>query len=280
METRLSIGDFARASHLSVKTLRYYHQAGLLEPSDIDPNSGYRRYDLAQIPTAQVIRRFRALDMPVDEIRSILRAPDPATRSELISQHLRRLEAELGRTQRAVASLRDLLEHPTVDFPVEHRLVARMRVAAITDEVGIADVGAWHHGAMGELYATLAAQGIEPTGAAGGIYADALFTREFGEATVFVPAPASLRPVGRMKHVELPDVELAIVTHSGPDNGIDRAYGALADYVTRHTLAVDGPIREFYPVNQHHTEDVTAWKTEIGWPIFETSPVVKRLRAP
>ena len=65
MESRVSIGAFAAASHLSVKTLRHYHEVGLLEPSEVDPNSGYRYYSYEQIPTAQVIRRLRALDMPV-----------------------------------------------------------------------------------------------------------------------------------------------------------------------------------------------------------------------
>ena len=61
-----------------------------------------------------------------------------------------------------------------------------------------------------------------------------------------------------------------MVTHEGPDAGVDRAYGALAGYVTRHALAVAGPIREFYPVGRQQTADAAAWRTEIGWPIFET----------
>ena len=37
-------------------------------------------------------------------------------------------------------------------------------------------------------------------------------------------------------------------------------------------LAIEGPIREFYPVNRHHTGDSSRWRTESGWPIFETAP--------
>jgi hypothetical protein len=39
---QLSIGAFSRLTHLSIKTLRYYHEAGLLEPAVVDPDSGYR----------------------------------------------------------------------------------------------------------------------------------------------------------------------------------------------------------------------------------------------
>jgi DNA-binding transcriptional MerR regulator len=64
MRKGLTIGDFSQITHLSVKTLRRYHEAGLLEPDAVDPHSGYRYYSTAQVPTAQVIRRFRDLGMP------------------------------------------------------------------------------------------------------------------------------------------------------------------------------------------------------------------------
>jgi DNA-binding transcriptional MerR regulator len=77
MPAALTIGDFSRATHLSVKTLRHYHRVGLLAPADVDADTGYRRYTTDQIPTAQVIRRFRDLDMPLDQIHAVLEAPDP-----------------------------------------------------------------------------------------------------------------------------------------------------------------------------------------------------------
>ena len=266
----LSIGDFSRATHLSVKTLRYYHQEGVLEPTEIDEGSGYRRYSVEQIPTAQVIHRFRDLGMPVEDVRRVISAPDPAARNALISRHLQRLEEELGKTQAAVASLRDLLDHPAAEWPVEHRRVPALRVAAITQVVDTALVGAWYQGALGELYGTVSAQGLALSGVAGGVYADGLFADERGEATVYLPVSGVVRELGRVRALELPPVELAVVTHDGPDAGVDRAYGALADYVTRHALAVAGPIREFYPVGRQQTSDAAAWRTEIGWPIFET----------
>jgi DNA-binding transcriptional MerR regulator len=270
MHPSLSIGDFARATHLSVKTLRFYHRSGLLDPAEIDPNSGYRRYGIDQIPTAQVIRRFRALDMPLIDIRSVLAAPDIDTRNELIAAHLRRLEAELTRTQGAVVSLRDLLEHPSASSAIEHRTVDAVRAAAITQVVDVKDAAAWHQGALGELYASLSAQGIESSGPAGGIFSNELFAEERGIATIFVPCEMDVRPLGRIAPFAVPAVELAMTVHRGPDNGIDREYGALAAYVTQHALAVDGPIREYYLVGAHETSDTQAWCTEIGWPIFAT----------
>jgi DNA-binding transcriptional MerR regulator len=270
MHPSLPIGDFARATHLSVKTLRFYHQSGLLEPVEIDANTGYRRYGIDQIPTAQVIRRFRDLDMPLDDIRAVISAPDIATRNELIATHLRRLEMGLARAQTAVASLRDLLEHPTASVAIEHRAIEASQSAAISEVVDVKDALTWYQGALGELYAILSAQGIEPSGTAGGIFSNELFTDARGEATVFVPCASEVGAMGRVEPFVVPAAELATTVHVGPHNGIDREYGALASYVTGHALAVDGPIREYYVVDRHDTADPTAWRTEIGWPIFAT----------
>jgi DNA-binding transcriptional MerR regulator len=271
MSASLAIGDFSRATHLTVKTLRHYHESGLLEPAQIDARTGYRRYTTEQIQVAQIIRRFRDLDMPLNEIRAVLAAPDVPKRNELISAHLRRLESDLARTQTAVASLRDLLEHPAPSVDIGCRKVDSVSAAAISQAVRAGDSLSWFLGALGELHAALAAQRITAAGPAGGIFASALFTRARGEATVFIPCDADkVRSIGRVVSLVVPAVELATVVHKGSHANIDLAYGCLAAYVTRHELAVEGPLREYYLVGPQDTSEMSAWRTEIGWPIFQT----------
>ena len=270
MEPTLTIGDFSRATHLSVKMLRHYHDIGLLEPAGVDAGTGYRRYSTGQIATAQVIRRFRNLDMPLDQIQAVLAAPDSQARSQLISAHLARLEASLARTQEAVATLRGLLERTSATAPVRHRHAPAVSAAAISEVVHCDDALAWFQGALGELHATLAAQGIAAVGPGGGIYQAELFTEERGEATIFLPSQSQPRPMGRVAPLDVPGTDLATVVHAGSHAGIDLAYGTLAAYVTSHALAVDGPIREYYLTGPTDTPDQNAWRTEVGWPIFET----------
>ena len=272
MPGSLTIGDFSRVTFLSVKTLRHYHRVGLLEPADVDPVTGYRRYTSVQIPIAQVIRRFRDLDMPLDDIGSVLRAPDPTTRSQIIAAHLTRLEETLTETQRAVVSLRELLEHPSLSAVIEHRRIPATQTAAITSTVEIGDLAAWYQGAMGEIQGTLSAQGIVASGAPGGIYANELFTEERGDATLFFPVTGEVRPVGRVGPVWVPGAELAVIVHKGSHDDVDRSYGALATYVSEHAIAVGGLLREYYLIGPADTDDESTWRTEIGWPIFETRP--------
>ena len=268
----LSIGDFSRATHMTVKMLRHYHQMGLLEPAEVDPRTGYRRYSTSQVSAAQVIRRFRDLGMPLEEIRAVLSAPDLGTRNRRIAAHLSRLEKEFGRTQSAVVSLRDLLAAPgDMTARIELRAMPAVEAAAITAVVGAEESVAWLQGALGELRATLAAHNAPASAAAGGIYADEMFTRHRGQATIFVPCAGPVPPTGRVTTTLIPAAELAVIEHRGPPTDVDRAYGILASYVARHALAIEGPIREYYLIGQHDTPDTTQWRTEIGWPIFRTS---------
>src|SRR5687767_12733701 len=106
MKVLLTIGEFSRMTHLSVKALRHYHDVGLLEPADVDGSSGYRLYAATQVPTAQLIRRFRDLEMPLDDVRKVLTAPNKAMRDAAIAAHLARMEDRLEYTRATVASLR------------------------------------------------------------------------------------------------------------------------------------------------------------------------------
>jgi effector-binding domain-containing protein len=211
--------------------------------------------------------------MPLDQIRAVLEASDVVSRNRLIAAHLNRLEDGLSRTQMAVASLRDFLDPARSEMSeVGRRRVEATRAAAIVEVVDIGDALTWYEGALGELRATLAAQRVSPNGPAGGIFTDELFTHERGEATIFIPCEGDVRELGRVETLVIPAVELATIEHHGTHRGIDRAYGDLATYVTKHALAVEGPLREYYLVDRHDTAEESQWRTQVCWPIFDTAP--------
>ena len=45
----IRIGDFSKLSRVSIKTLRYYDEMGLLKPVEVDPFTGYRLYEHGQL---------------------------------------------------------------------------------------------------------------------------------------------------------------------------------------------------------------------------------------
>ena len=268
MAAGITVGDFSRATHLSVKTLRHYHQVGLLEPAAVNPDTGYRYYSAGQIPTAQVIRRLRDLEMPVAGVKAVLAAAGAPARNALIAAHLDRLEAELAQTRAAVDSLRSLLQPPADAPAIEHRSVPATAAAGIGAVVDRADTLAWWQGALGELQATVRAQGLQAAGPAGGMYDSGLFTHDRGEATVFIPVQGRVRAIGRVAPVVIPAAELAIISHHGSLADADLSYAKLGSYAATHEISIDGPLREYYLRGTGDTPDQAEWRTEIGWPIF------------
>jgi DNA-binding transcriptional MerR regulator len=272
MRVRLAIGDFSRMTHLSIKALRHYHEVGLLEPAEIDPASGYRFYEPGQLAVAQVIRRFRDLDMPLDEIRSMLAAPDVATRNQVIVAHLQRMESQLALTQATVSSLRSLLERPVAPLAVEHRSVGPVRALAITEQVTTAELVTWLLDAFTEIDAMLLDAGVVPAGPRGALYPAEVFELEVGQMVAFVPVPAAVQGTARARMTEIPAADLAVALHHGAFGDLDQTYSALGTYVAEREIGVDGPIRELYLVSPFETSDESEYVTEVCWPVFRTAP--------
>ena len=271
MSVLVPIGDFSRMTHLSVKALRFYHDQGLLEPARIDPGSGYRYYDPRQVPVAQVIRRFRDLDMPLDQVKAVLQAPDVETRTKEIIAHLTAMETRLAEMQMSVASLRALLEGSAVRPEVEFRSIPATPALAVRATVTTEDAWAWGTGAFDELYDRAGRTGLAPAGPGGALFPAGFFELERAELTVFVPlndpGPAA---GGRVEPVTIPAAEMAVMLHAGPPADSDQTYGALGTAVAEQAIGVEGPIREYYLVPLSEP-DPARHRTEICWPVFQTA---------
>ncbi|WP_159084910.1 MerR family transcriptional regulator [Planctomonas deserti] len=272
MTALMTIGDFSRAVRLSAKALRFYHRNGLLAPRSVDAHTGYRLYAPEQIADAQIIRTLRRLDVPIDAIRAVLNAPSIDGRAALLAEHLERMERKLDETRAAVQSLRGMLEEPDAPIEIVHRSVPETRVAAIRDTIALPELGAWFRGSILELRRIAESAAPGEIGPFGGVWYAELFEEEHGEAMVYLTVSEAFparRVAGRAHVLDLPAVELAVATHSGPDETVPRVYAALGEYVARHELSVEGPVRETYLEGFPAIDERSV--TEIGWPIFRIS---------
>ena len=82
---RLSVSEAAKRAGVSVRTLRWYDEIGLLKPSETTP-AGYRFYDETAMASLQQILFYRELDVPLEQIGRILNAPDN-DRTEALQKH-------------------------------------------------------------------------------------------------------------------------------------------------------------------------------------------------
>jgi DNA-binding transcriptional MerR regulator len=254
MDTVVGIGEFSKMTYLSVKALRHYHDVGLLEPADIDPSSGYRRYTTGQVPLAHAIRRFRELDMPIDEIRAVLQAPDAAAGDRVLLRHLERMQRQLEETQQTVASLQSLLSGQVdAGGRVEIRRLPPVCVVADVAQVAFDDCVGWLEAAHAALHARAQDAGLATAGADGALYADAFFEAAEGEVTAFVPVVTGGTGTRRFEAQTV-----AQLVHDGPLADIDRTYGALGTMVAERHIGGPGPIREHY---------LSETATEVCWPV-------------
>ena len=82
---RLSVSEAAKRAGISVRTLHYYDEIGLLKPSETT-QAGYRFYDETAMASLQQILFYRELDVPLEQIGRILDAPDN-DRTEALQKH-------------------------------------------------------------------------------------------------------------------------------------------------------------------------------------------------
>ena len=64
---------------------------------------------------------------------------------------------------------------------------------------------------------------MHATGPSGGTFASELFQTDRGQATVFIPVPGRVRPIGRVTSLVIPAAELAVISHHGSLTDVDRS---------------------------------------------------------
>ena len=120
---RLSIGEFSVRSRLSPKALRLYQELGLLEPAAVDPDTGYRSYEVAQLERAHLIALLRQIALPLAEIKALL-ALEPAAAAHQIAAYWEGVEAEHDARRDLAGYIVDLLSgRERVMYEVTTRMV-------------------------------------------------------------------------------------------------------------------------------------------------------------
>ncbi len=72
----LSIGEFSKICNVSTKTLRYYEEIGLILPNQINKETGYRYYSIEQLETMLFIKRLKAYNFSLEQIKAIIQSEE------------------------------------------------------------------------------------------------------------------------------------------------------------------------------------------------------------
>jgi len=262
------IGRFSKMTRLSVKALRMYDENGLLPPAHVDSSSGYRYYELGQANRAEAVRILRSVDMPLDEIRSILQTDDLELAHKQLVAHRERLAAQLAEQERMLAYIESLIQRKEGIMPYEVQIIeeAPQFVAAIKIRTNLSRIGEDIGTGFGTLMQALAQDGIAPSGAPLIVYHDVIEEETDGDIEICVPVDSTMSKNSEVYGRELEGGTMATAVHHGPYDEIAPAYHTLISWISEHGHEVAGPPREIY-LNDPRTVPAEELLTRVDFPI-------------
>lgn len=264
------IGEFSRFSQVSVKTLRYYDQIGLLKPAEVDDFTGYRYYSASQLPRINRILALKDLGLSLDQITQLLEedmTPDQIRgilrlKQVEIQQQVQQEQARLARVEWRLKQIEQEETMPTQEVVLKK--VPPIEVVSVRDIVPTTGISQL----FGEVFTYLGQHRVNPAGPTMGIYYDEEFREEAVDIEAAVPVSGAVPSGKRVKCRELPAVEeVACIIHEGTFDTLAGTYGQLMAWIEANGYRMAGPIREVYVQWAEPDGDPSTNVTEIQLPV-------------
>lgn len=184
----LSIGSFASAARLSLKALRLYDQLDILKPSYVDPDSGYRYYQLTQLRQARLIRMMRQMEMPLAAIGRVL-ATVPADAEQLVHDYWQARERQMEQIRQMIPDLIAYLrqEETAMALEVNVKTIDAQPILSMTHHVQVEQLVPQIRTSLQTLYELAEQQGNPVVGAPFGIYHGPINHDDDGPIEICVP---------------------------------------------------------------------------------------------
>jgi DNA-binding transcriptional MerR regulator len=278
----MPIGIFSRITGLSHRALRLYADRGLLPPAYVDPETGYRYYDVHSIRAAEMIRLLRRLDVPLGDMRQFIDAAAADRVEETIGQQRARLEQEqarldaalrlLGRIDELDGMFRAAPAVEVVDLPTERCLLwsgTMMRAEFHESYIELA----------GALREKAEARGLTPSGREVVVLQDpTAIGLAGGDETVLryqlllavrggvVDGAQVVEPADDI--VELDGGRFARSVFTGLyEDGYRFAYARQLEWLADSGLVLRGLLRMRFIRDERDTADPADFATELIWPV-------------
>ncbi|MCZ8522546.1 MULTISPECIES: MerR family transcriptional regulator [Paenibacillus] len=253
------ISDFSKLSRVSVKTLRYYDQIGLLEPAHTDRDSGYRYYTADQLYRLHRILAFKDLgftleqigpmldEVSCEEINGMLRLKQAELQQKVLEE-----QARLARIEARVQQIRLEEGQAPVSDPVvktvEAELAATIRARVPRSHIGLLAEEARRH---------VRGQGLKP-GTLVIQWHDWGLPDDRVDIEVGVLLPRRIGASGTLNVASLPEMPLvASLLHRCDPRSVCRASSQLAGWIETngYRIAGDLPQRELFFPEEESAEE-------------------------
>ncbi|MDQ2906064.1 MAG: MerR family transcriptional regulator [Ktedonobacteraceae bacterium] len=270
----LKIRDFAKLAEVSMTTLRYYDEIGLLKPIHVDPETGYRFYTMDQLSHLHRILAFKELGLGLTQIVEILDegiSPEALQgmlrlRQAQLQQHLQAEQEQLVRIEARLRSLEQGSSLPVYEVVLK----AVKPITGVSLHLTTTDL-AYHAHWIDAIDAMLQRYRVKPIDHLLVLHPES--EDEHTPRSVEVVAPVEWRDAatlttrseGRLTRCELPAFpHMASILHQGPPALVLSAYQALGTWMENNAYTIVGPRRKICLRRGEHLDDTL---TEIQFPV-------------
>lgn len=260
----ITIGKMSQACQLSVKTLRWYDQTGLLKPVHIDEKTGFRYYSLDQIDRVILIKRYKRFGFSLEEIASLLEAEEDSLTDSLF-QKRRELDAQILELQQISAEMGKFLKKETEKNKMSEEITivetTEMPVYGLRQHMAVKDFGT----AFGTIFEQVAKDHLQPAGPTGARYYDEEFDREDSDIEVFIPLASK-----EGANASVGGMTCAKLTHNGGYSTLDESYARLVKWIEENGYQTTGAPYELYTKTGYENPNPATWETDIYFPVEKT----------
>ena len=263
--TLYKIGMFAAMNHVTVKTLRFYEEQGLLMPALIHPETGYRYYTLSQMAVLHQITALKLAGFTLEEIARVNSGADEAAvllkkKSELLAK-IAELTRQVAVVDGYLSKKKNGLSAPVLIKTIPETTVAFMRIRLESYDClfdRMPEMGAL----MEKAGCTCALPEYCFTGYPEPGYRDSDILAEICESVVEAKQEA-----GGLRFKTLPEIRAACVFHRGSYRTFSESYETVLRYIEENGYEIAGDIRESYIDGVWNKDDESQWLSEIQVPV-------------
>ncbi len=259
------IGMFAQMNHITIKTLRFYEEQGLLLPAYVDGENGYRYYTMNQMADIQRITALKQAGFTLDDIKLINQGADTAY---LLSTKKAALLKKIAELTSQIAVIDGYLSGPagTLDAPVLIRTIPAVTVASMKKRIDSYD----------ELFSLMPEMGaeMERLGCRCALpeycfthYLEPGFRDEHILIETCEAVTEKKEDSALVKFRELPEITAACIFHKGSYSNFSESYAAILRFIEENGYKICGNIRENYIDGIWNKDREEDWLSEIQIPV-------------
>lgn len=263
------IGEFSKMSKTTIKTLRYYDEAGLLRPACTDPQTGYRLYTTDQLVKLHRIQSLRQIGLSVDEVRLILQG---SPEGPFLQRRRAQLMRELSSGEDMLSRVEFMLTSNEEDFFMNYQAIIKELPECIvySKRLTIPNYDSYFSviPAIGEQvskrYPDLRCTSPEYCYV---VYLDGEY-RERDINLEFCEAIDQMKEDFEDIHFkQVAPVTAVSVMHKGPYSGLSEAYAFAMRWIEENGYVPTENPRESYIDGIWNKEQEADWLTELQFPI-------------